>query len=229
MYENIKNLNYLKRNGKCGIYKRWLYKDNAGYQLICDYLQKVNFSVQDINNELKHKNFKMKEIVYIISLIDWIKESYRFSLEKLDSKIRTQFKYSKIDELKSKGDYLLAMRSFIVAHPLNTSRHKKFIDGDFICIDLRRSNNIFFCQKNKKQFFYIDFSGFHEGINDKHQYFLISYSNKIDENMFVKFISFDIKDLLDVARIYIDAFYELDKFLSKTKRKELKVKNNEHN
>lgn len=69
MFEEIKNLNDLNK----GIYKQWIYGSKENYFIVCDYLQKINYSIQDINCELKNEQFKMKEIVYIVVLVDWIK------------------------------------------------------------------------------------------------------------------------------------------------------------
>ena len=34
-------------------------------------------------------------------------------------------------------DYIKALRSFVVAHPLSTSRHSKYgLDGNYICVDI---------------------------------------------------------------------------------------------
>lgn len=76
MYENLKNLNDLKRTNTRGIYKRWIYNFTDDFHLACDYLQKINYSIQDINSELNNDELGMKEVVYIIALVDWIKDSY---------------------------------------------------------------------------------------------------------------------------------------------------------
>ncbi len=49
MFEEIKNLNDLNK----GIYKQWIYGSKENYFIVCDYLQKINYSIQDINCELK--------------------------------------------------------------------------------------------------------------------------------------------------------------------------------
>lgn len=51
----------------------------------------------------------------------------------------------------------------------------------------------------------------------------------MDSNKFFKLISFDIKDILNVARLYINALYELDVYLSKVKKKDYEVNSNEQN
>lgn len=65
--------------------------------------------------------------------------------------------------------------------------------------------------------------------NPKHEYYFYSYSSSMDSNKFFKLISFDIKDILNVARLYINALYELDVYLSKVKKKDYEVNSNEQN
>ena len=51
--------------------RRWILKDKADLQKICDYLQKINYSIDDLNGEVSClPNSDRKDIVYIISLID---------------------------------------------------------------------------------------------------------------------------------------------------------------
>lgn len=68
MEEKVKlqNLNDLKRNSHKGIFKRWLYKEPSDYSLVCDYLQKMNNSIDDINEELELGNLKCLKISFIL-------------------------------------------------------------------------------------------------------------------------------------------------------------------
>lgn len=115
------------------------------------------------------------------------------------------------------------MRSFILAHPMNTTKHKKFgFNGNFICVDLITKGKATLSLISNEQFFNIDYYGLHRGKNNKHTYYLKSYSNDIDRNKYFKYISFSIEDILNVARVYIDALYELDTYLFKTKKKDIR-------
>lgn len=221
MYEKLRNIDGLKRQKIRGIYKHWIYVSMNDFHYVCDCLQKVNYSIQDINGELKNNEFGMKEIVYIISLVDWIKDSYTRILEKIKKEVAQKYVFSKPSELKLAKDYFVAIRSYIVAHPMNTTRHNKFgFDGDFVCVDLTTNDSLLMPLVRENQFFSVDYYGLHNGKNKKHKYYLLSYSNSMDKNKYSKYISFSIDDILNVARLYIDALYELDNLLAKLKRKD---------
>lgn len=221
MYNKLQNLDGLKRQKIKGIYKHWIYVSMNDFHYVCDCLQKINYSIQDINGELTNNEFGMKEIVYIISLVDWIKDSYNRILGKIKKEVSQKYVYSKSSELKLAKDYFVAIRSYIVAHPMNTTRHNKFgFDGDFVCIDLKTSDSPLMLLIRENQFFNVDYYGLHNGKNKKHKYYLLSYSNSMDKNKYFKYISFSIDDILNVARLYINSIYELDNFLVKLKRKD---------
>ena len=221
MYNKLQNLDGLKRQKIKGIYKHWIYVSMNDFHYVCDCLQKINYSIQDINGELTNNEFGMKEIVYIISLVDWIKDSYNRILGKIKKEVSQKYVYSKSSELKLAKDYFVAIRSYIVAHPMNTTRHNKFgFDGDFVCIDLKTSDSPLMLLIRENQFFNVDYYGLHNGKNKKHKYYLLSYSNSMDKNKYFKYISFSIDDILNVARLYINSIYELDNFFVKLKRKD---------
>ena len=226
MLEEIKNLNDLNK----GIHKQWIYGSKENYFIVCDYLQKINYSIQDINCELKNEQFKMKEIVYIIVLVDWIKSSFKKIKSLVIQDVIKKYKFSNEDRLKQAKDYFEAIRSYAVAHPLETTRHSNYgFDGDFICVDIR-SKDIIQPFYSEKYCFSLDFNGLKKEIkNPKHEYYFYSYSSSMDSNKFFKLISFDIKDILNVARLYINALYELDVYLSKVKKKDYEVNSNEQN
>lgn len=70
--DELRNLNNLNR----GIHKRWIWENKDNYYRSCDYLQKINYCIQDLNAEINNLNEpSMKEVVYIITLIDWICEA----------------------------------------------------------------------------------------------------------------------------------------------------------
>ena len=59
-----------------GIHKHWIWGDKDNFYLSCDYLQKVNFCIQDLNAEIYNlQTPSMKEVVYIIALVDWVCEA----------------------------------------------------------------------------------------------------------------------------------------------------------
>lgn len=105
--------------------------------------KKIDCSIDDINHELSHFERDNKSIVFIVSCVDWIRCScYLFTKECLNNEILDGFKYSKESKLNVFYEYYEAIRSFVVAHPLNTDRHKKFgLCGDIKCVDIVSANN----------------------------------------------------------------------------------------
>ena len=65
----LNNLNNIRRLEKRGIYKRALLRSKEDYFKMCDYMQKINYCIQDLNSELPNiANLNNKSIVYIITL-----------------------------------------------------------------------------------------------------------------------------------------------------------------
>lgn len=223
MIDKIRNLNDLRRGDVCGLYKRWIYKTPNTYHKVCDYLQKINYSIQDLNAEIEClSKISAKEIIYIISLVDWIIESFNAIKKALKEVIIKDFVYSKKAEIDKATAYLKALRSFVVAHPLSTNRHKEFgFDGNFICIDVTSNvGPLFVLLNNHMEYFYhLDYEGLKEKTYDEtDDFYLRSYSEKDDGMKFSREIGSKISYLYRVADLYVDALYELDNYLSKQKK-----------
>lgn len=122
----LKNLN---KTGE-GLHKKWIFSSRLEYDLCCDYLQKLNYSIQDFNIEINSKDkLSVKTIMYLILLTTWIMES----CDQIQKIIKPSVKrgYKSEDELENAKAYMRAIRSFVVAHPLTTDRHSKFwLDGN---------------------------------------------------------------------------------------------------
>lgn len=223
MIDKIRNLNDIRRGDKLGIYKKWIYKTSLDYHKVCDYLQKINYSIQDLNSEIEClSNITAKEIIYTISLVDWVIESYNATIKAIQTEVIKGFTYSKQDELEKARSYLKALRSFVVAHPLSTNRHKDFgFDGNFICIDISSGNGPLFdlLQNHLEYFYHLDYDGMKEKIIDKSDdFYLRSYSEKDDNMKFSREIGSKVELIYKVVELYVDALYELDKYLSKQKK-----------
>jgi len=179
--EELRNLNDLNQ----GLQKQWIWGNNDNFNRSCDYLQKINYSIQDLNAEIKNlSNPTMKEVVFIIVLIDWIYEAVNSLQKILLSDIRDCFTYINDKEVKKAEKYLKAMRSFVVAHPLNTTRHKDYgLDGDMICVDIRTKTSMHTstCPHNS-EWFYLGIDGLQENAKDKSSDFVLCvYSKKAME------------------------------------------------
>ena len=223
MIQPLDNLNNLKRGSVCGVYKRWIYQSSLDYNRVCDYLQKINYSIQDLNKEIGCLNaITAKEIIYTISLVDWIIEAYDEIKKRIKAEPIKDFIFSKQKEFEQATEYLKALRSYIVAHPLTTNRHKKFgLDGNFICIDISSNLGLLamLLDNHREYFYHLDYEGIHEKTYDKSDnFYMRSYSKKDDEMQFSRNIGSKVELIYRVAELYIEALYELDKYLSKQKK-----------
>lgn len=108
--EKLKNLNNIHRDNRLRIYKRWFYNSSNDYHRICDYMQKINYSIQDLNSQIDElTEIQMKDVVFIIVLVDWIINSCN-EIEKLINKqVLRKFAFNKENQLKSAKDYLKAL------------------------------------------------------------------------------------------------------------------------
>ena len=125
-----------------GVYKKWIWGDTYNYSRICDYIQKINYCIQDLNNEIEAlAEPTMKEVVYVIVLVDWICEAIEAIQKTLLCEVANNYTYKEEESIQEALRFFKAIRSFVVAHPLSTNRHKDYgFDGDMICVDVRREN-----------------------------------------------------------------------------------------
>lgn len=228
MINKIRNLNDLSRGDVRGVYKKWIYNSLNDYYKICDYLEKINYSIQDLNKELKtDKTISLKKTIIIIVLIDWIKEAYTATYKLIRNDVKQEFCYSKSEELNKAKEFFVAIRSFIVAHPLSTDRHGKFgFDGDFICVDVCSFSDPFIelLFGHSELFCHIDYSGLKRSTIEKSDDLLLrSYSGKANDYKNSINISCKLHDIIHVAELYIEELYELDRYLIKQKKADYKL------
>lgn len=214
----LNNLNEIRRLEKRGIYKRCLLKSKEDYSKMCDYMQKINYCIQDLNSELPDMaELSNKSIVYIITLVTWISEAMYGMRQLYRKDIIKGFSYEKEEELKKGYEYIRALRSFVVAHPLTTTDHSNYgMDGSLICVDIRTSiPTVLFW--DDKYFSYLDHDGYHKGKKIDSDFYLYGYSKEIENMEFAVYIGCSMSDIYHVAELYIDKLYALDKYLSKQK------------
>lgn len=221
--DEIRNLNDLNR----GIHKRWIWENKDNYYRSCDYLQKINYCIQDLNLEIKNlPNPSMKGVVYVIALIDWICEAVEAIPKILKSGIMDKYVYEKDGYILQSMKFFKAVRSFVVAHPLSTDRHKKYgFDGDMICVDIRsKTSTITKTFSQNKDWFHLDYDGLKEEAKEQDADFILYvYSQKADEMRFFKYIGVNFQDLYHIVELQIEKLYDLDKYLGKLKKKDLEV------
>ena len=190
--------------------------DNTRKEFLYDIVQKIVYTVQDLNNEYIYTNeLTMKDVMYRISLVCWIQQSLELLEKKIDSTILDGFSFVDEDKLKTVKKYLLALRSFTVAHPLETDRHHKFsLDGSKICVDIRTREMVelvFGVGKIEAKRF--SFDGIKASTDvQSGDYYLYIYSSEDDFNM-GEFIACYLADLYETAQLYINKLCALEQFL----------------
>lgn len=131
--------------GKGGIWKKWPWKDLDHHELMSDLILKANYSIQDFNAAIKDGfSLNIKDTVFLVALATWIKDAYwQINCTCLKEEIRTKFEFSRQNELTEARNYLEAVRSIVIAHPLNSTRHEEYGFGPEgrICIDMRRKRS----------------------------------------------------------------------------------------
>lgn len=221
--DELRNLNNLNR----GIHKRWIWENKDNFYRSCDYLQKINYCIQDLNAEINDLyEPSMKEIVYMIALIDWICEAVSAIFKILKLEVINRYTYEKEDSVLQSIQFFKAIRSFVVAHPLSTDRHKKYgFDGDMICVDIRsKTSTVTKVFSHSSDWFHLDYDGLKGSAKEKKADFVLYvYSQKADGMQFFKYISVDFQDLYHVAELQIEKLYDLDKYLGKLKKKNFEV------
>ena len=220
----LRDLNDLSR----GIYKHWIWGSKDMFSLSCDYCQKINCSIQDLNSEICNLHTPTtKEIVYIIVLVGWICEAVDMIHKMLRKEVIDHLGNNDDVERKRAEEYFRSIRSFVVAHPLNTNRHKMFgMDGDLICVDLRSDISIYAKPFVKKEdLLFLDMDGLKEHTKDTSSDFVLHvYSKKRDGARFFKYIGANFFDLYSVARLQIDRLYNLGKKLNKITKAKVGIK-----
>ena len=219
----LKNLNELK----VGIQKQWIWGSKDKFSLSCDYLQKVNYSIQDLNAEIHNlQEPTRKEIIYVIVLVGWICEAVDSIYKILRKEIIDYLDMKDDEKLRQAKKYFKAIRSFVVAHPLSTSRHEAYgMDGDLICVDVRnRTTKLTEIFEDPSSWLFLTIDGLHENAKDvTSDFILYVYSEKLDQMKYFKYIRVNFSDLYYVVQLQIDRIYALDLKLRKLTKKKVGI------
>lgn len=173
-------------------------------ELLDSIIQKLNWNIDDLNHLIDNINTQ-KDIIYFIVLGDWIKEACT-EIYKLYEKYTNNFVYKEDNSRKLANDKFKAIRSFIVAHPLNTSSHpNEGYNGSKKCIDIYMHIPTI-----------AKFSRLYDNPNAD---FFIAY---YDDLICYKYEGHMYSEIWDCAYYNIDRIEKLGKYLSKIRRKNLK-------
>lgn len=208
-----------------GANKRWIYKDSLKLELAHDYLQKVSYSMQDINYLLKDGSRikKRTDILSLIVMADWIADSVWQYKNCLQPGLLDDFCFSDQEALSKSRSFIKGIRSFIIAHPLNTEKHEQFgFDGDVVCIDLRTVKPFFLDYEKDVERVGLDGVRNYGGERE-YDFYLYAYSKQENAEYF-KHIVIDLEEVLLAAKTYVLQLYEIDFFLSKLKMKDYAAK-----
>lgn len=106
-----------------------------------DLILKAKYSIQDFNSTIGGGFLpNPKDTVYLVALATWIKDAFwQIKGNCLIKEIENDFEFSKQSELDDASKYLQVVRSVVIAHPLNSTRHQDYGFGPEgrICIDIR--------------------------------------------------------------------------------------------
>lgn len=154
----------------------------------------------------------------MIMLANWIKDTIDLLFKTYKKGIVEGFQYKSLSNEKA---YLEAIRSFVVAHPMRTDRHKKFsLDGRFICNDIMIEDRYLMPFMKDDSIFTITIDGLIEG-KGEYDYLLKVYSMG-DDMKYFKYICCSIDDISKCISSYIEMLYTFSRYLGKLKMKDFK-------
>ncbi len=230
---NVQSIEPLKTTdglgeGKGGIWKKWPWKDPDHYELMSDLILKANYSIQDFNSTIKDGfSPNIKDTVFLVALATWIKDAYwQINYACLKEVIRAKFEFSRQNELTEARNYLEAVRSIVIAHPLNSTRHEEYGFGPEgrICIDVRRKSLL--DSYPGRAIYRITPKGFEEtdSVEDNEIALMTCRSTQAEiGKLHFEKCCLDMCDIRNSAQVYIDALYELDRHLGRLRKKDFEA------
>lgn len=203
-----------------GLYKKELLKNQNDFDKLCDYLEKIKWSIEDFNAEFLIKDkWEQKDIVFILTLTCWIWDVANKITKLYPDDVIKDFedKYKKQTEFLSCKEYFRAIRSFTIAHPLGTTQCPKYeFNGDWICVDIRTSRDDYFAF-NDNDIYHLSIDGLKHKYCKSDDIFLRAYSNKDGGYKYFRQIGISSKDLVMFAHLAIDRIAKLNTYLAKQK------------
>lgn len=172
-------------------------------EYVCSVIQKLNWNIDDFNKMMNNIELK-KDVIYFMVLCDWITEACNCIYKTYD-KYAKGFVYLNESKRSDCNKNFKAIRSFMVAHPLNTDRHKnQGYDGTKKCIDI--SLNLSRFDK-----------AFHNYDRDDADFYLIYYADGVTYNN----EGHDYSEIYSCVYYNVERIIEFGKYLSNIRKKDL--------
>lgn len=213
---NSQKIEMLEHPSTEGFESKHFFQDGKSHEFVMDLVQKICYTVTDLNNEISKLDCPTpKTIIYVITLVDWIIHAVKLLTKAIPSDIIKDFTYDKEFYVKQAKEYISAIRSFAVAHPLETNRHKKYgFDGTTICVDIKPNRDLLWMMPDERRF-YIALDGKHP-YSDKIgcDYCFYIYS---EDDGYKSFYSMECSffDLYTAAQLFLDKISAIDQYLFK--------------
>lgn len=201
-----------------GLSKRWPLADDLRFELLHDYFQKINYSVQDFNDTIKDGfDFNRKDTVFLIALAGWISDAVPRAIGCFVPDVLRGFNHSAEDALKKHYELFRAIRSFVLAHPSSTSKHALFgLDGNLICTDVGRNSAAI--QMYNSGFSRLTIDGLCGVDKLAESDVVLSVYSKCEGARFFEYIGFDMVDVRNMAALYMNKLRELGIYLYRMRR-----------
>lgn len=214
--EPLRDLSSLK-----GLDKQWPAKGKLQFALVQDFLLKINYSIQDFNCLIRGNLFSVpRDIILMVVYVDWISDAVSRIKGCYLENVISSFRYSEQEQLDRVVSYFRAVRAFVVAHPLGTSRHSDFgLDGDLICVDIARQSR--FLDVLGLPLRRISLKGGLEGVDSVSETdIVLRVYSKRNDALYSEHVCLDPEDIRAVAVIEIDYLFELGRYLNRLKKKD---------
>lgn len=224
----IKDFSEIAHYGRVGLLKEWIWKSKSSHKFSCDVMEKMRFCIEDLNKIAKNEEqITMEKLVYCVALIDWLTSGLHLLEKTMYSAILEDFKYEFEDEYETTIAFFRAIRSFVLAHPLETNRHPNYeFDGKIVCSDFRSPDAPLIKASPKKapRFYYLDTTKQREFTDSDNPDFYLLVHRKEADDYTLRYIGCNLSLIFNVAHITVHRIYALDGFLKTVTQKKYKSK-----
>lgn len=224
----IKNFSEIAHYGRVGLLKEWIWQSKSSHNLSCNVMEKMRFSIEDLNKMTKDLTpITMEKLIYCIALVDWLTSGLYLLEQTMYPAILKDFNYKFEDEYNTAIAFFRAIRSFVLAHPLETNRHPNYeFDGKIVCSDFRSPDAPLIKASPKKapRFYYLDTTKQREFTDSDNPDFYLLVHRKEAGDYTLRYIGCNLSLIFNVAHITVHRIYALDEFLKTVTQKKYKSK-----